>query len=283
METILCPTDFSPAAGKAIRYVEELAERMPCRIVLLHTIYEPVMAESIPYGGLPYAEPLRDPEYQQAQQEKLEGLRKRLQTREWLMPVGFDTKIRYGAAQETIPQVALEVQADLIVLGSGKSGRLQQMIQGSVIAGVIKRAPCPVLLIPPKAAFRPIQRIVFATDLEGEPFGDVAFVSKLAGLFQAEILFLHILANDQAGTRQQAQQDLARLQKRLPYHNASIHTKPNVPIETGISQFTRHHKADILVMAYHPRSFLQQLFVRDHTRELAYHPTLPILVLHYKR
>jgi nucleotide-binding universal stress UspA family protein len=287
METILIPTDFSAAAEKAIRYVKDLAQRTPCRLVLLHTIYEPVLTESIPYGGvpyggLPYAEPFRDPEYRQAQQHKLDDLKKSLQKKPWLMPTSFDTKIRYGETKDIISQVAHEEQADLIVLGTEGSAGLEEIVQGSVIAGVIKRAPCPVLIIPPKAVFRNIHKIVFATDLEGEPYGEVVFVSKLAGLFDAEILFLHVLDQDTPARHQKAQQDLERFKKRLAFRKASFHLQVNSHIEAGIQEFARHHKADLLVMAYHPRNFWQHLVAKDYTQKMAYHTTLPLLVIHYR-
>jgi nucleotide-binding universal stress UspA family protein len=198
------------------------------------------------------------------------------------MPVSYETKIKYGETKETIPQTAQEVQADLIVLGAEGTAGLSALMQESTVAEVIRNASCPVLLIPPKTNFHPIHRIVFATDLEGEPFTDVAFVSKLASLFEARILFLHILTEDLPQSRQQAQGELDRLHKRLPYKNATFYSQTNPDIEAGINQFTRRHKADMLVMGYHPRSFWDRLFRPDYTGDIAAHTSLPMLVIHYK-
>jgi nucleotide-binding universal stress UspA family protein len=286
METILCPTDFSPRSDRAIWYADELAQRMNSRIVLLHTIYEPVVQGFIlssgdRYGGLPSAPPIRDPDYWQEQQGKLEALKKELQNTNWGMPVAYDTKIKYGDTKDTIPQVAHDLQADLIVMGTAGTDGPKDLFAGSQVTEVISNAPCPVLIIPPKATFRPIYRMVFATDLEGEPFAEVAFVIKLAALFDSEIMFLHILADDHPYTRQGAQEAFDRLHKRLAYRNAAFITKTHPHIEAGISQFTSSYKADMLVMGYHPRNLWQHLFTQDYTQELAHHTTLPMLILHY--
>lgn len=282
METILCPTDFSPDSENAIRYADELAQRMNSSIVLFHSISEPVGTDFVSYTGVPYPEPLPDPEYRQAQLTRLEELKTTLQDTDWGMPIAYQTRIGYGAAKDTIPQVARQVQADLIVLGKESTDRLKEIFLGSITGEVISHADCPVLLIPPSTVFRQIHRIVFATDLRGEPFIDVVFVSKLASLFGAQILFLHILTEEAPGARQQAQARLHLLHKRLTYKNASFFTESSAYIEQGISHFCHLHQADLLVMGYHPKRFWQQLFEQHHAHQVAYQADLPLLVIHYR-
>jgi nucleotide-binding universal stress UspA family protein len=281
METILCPTDFSPSAENAIRYADELAQRMNSSIVLFHSISEPYGTDFVSYTGVPYPEPQPDAAYRQAQQAKLEELKATLQDTDWGMPIAYQTRIEYGPAKDTIPQVARQVQADLIVLGKESTDALKDIFLGSITGEVISQAACPVLLIPPKTVFRQIHRIVFATDLQGEPFIEVAFVSKLASLFSAHILFLHILTQDAPVPRQRAQAELDQLHKRLSYKNASFFTQASSQIQEGILGFCRLHKADLLVMGYHPRPFWQQLFDQHHARQMAYEADLPLLVIHY--
>jgi nucleotide-binding universal stress UspA family protein len=282
METILCPTDFSPGSENAIRYADELAQRMNSRIVLFHSIRASVGTDFISYPGLPYPEPIPDAEYRQAQEYKLDELKTHLQVTDWGMPIVYQTSIAYGLAKDTIPQVARQVQADLIVLSKKSTDALKDVFLGSITGEVLNNVSCPVFLIPPKAVFRQIHRIVFATDLQGEPFTDVAFVSKLASLFSAHILFLHILTQDAPDNRQVAQTELDLLHKRLSYKNTSYYVEASAHIEKGINQFCHLHQADLLVMGYHPRPFWQQLFVQHHAGQMAYQADLPLLVTHYR-
>jgi nucleotide-binding universal stress UspA family protein len=283
METILCPTDFSPCSENAVWYADEIAQRMNSRMVLFHNIYEPTGAEYISKTGEIYPYPVRDPDYEQAQQDKLEDLKNKLEDNEWAMPIAYETKIKYGMVPANILQVAREVHADMIVMGHEGNSGLQGILGSSIVADVIEHVSCPLMLVPESTKFRPLHRLVFATDLRGEPFTDVAFVSKLAGLFEAEILFLHILPDESAATRQQAETELTQMQKRMPYHRVSLYSEFNGHIEEGIGQFCQRHKADMLVMGYHPRSFWQHLFTQDYTRQMADHTYLPLLVIHYRK
>jgi nucleotide-binding universal stress UspA family protein len=281
METILCPTDFSPAAENAIRYGYELAQRMSSRLILFHSIPEP--ADAIFVADKALLSPAGpDPGYLQKQLYKLEAQKENLEKSEWGLPLTYQTQIIYGQAQDTIPQVAHQVQADMIVLGQQQAGGLKSLLAKPVMAEVIKRVSCPVLVIPPKTTFRQVHRIVFATDLAGEPFTEVAFVMKLASLFAAEILFLYVLTSQAPEYRQQAQAELDLLHKRLPYKNVDFYTETNIDIEAGISQFCSRHQADMLVMAYHPGPRWQRLTAQDYTRDMAYHTRLPLLILHYR-
>lgn len=281
METILCPTDFSPVAENAVRYADELAQRMNSRMVLFHNIYEPVVATDFSSGGMPYVEPVRDASLRQEQENKLEALKTSLQQTDWGMPISYQTRISYGLIQDTLPELARQVQADLVVMGHQPPAGLEKIFRGSTTADAIKKLSCPVLVVPAGVSFKPLHKIVFATDLEGEPFTDVALVSKLAGLFDAELLFVHVLTDQAQETRERALTELERLHKRLNYKNAGFYTEANPHVEEGISQFTRRHQADMLVVGFHPRNLLQQLFTSDQVQEAVYHAFLPLLVIHY--
>jgi hypothetical protein len=59
--------------------------------------------------------------------------------------------VRSGEADREIVQVASDVSADLIVVGThGRTG-IERLIVGSVAERVLRFAPCPVLAVRPKA------------------------------------------------------------------------------------------------------------------------------------
>jgi len=251
METILCPIDFSPASQNALHYAAQLSRQVSARLVLFHNIYEPADTVFVTTGGASYAEPIRDFDCRQAQQLKLNNLKAKLERENGDIGTDYEIRLAYGLAKETIPQIAQEIHADLIIMSKEQVEGLEIILIDSVTEAVIKQAYCPVLIIPHKAHFKSLQKIVFATDLQGEPFTDVSYVLQLAAQFKAEILFLHILPDDLPSTQDKAQANLEQLQKRLPYDKVSFHTAVNPHIAAGISRFTRRHKGDMLVMAYH--------------------------------
>ena len=64
-----------------------------------------------------------------------------------------------------ITQYAKEKNIDLIVMGTrGKHNTLEKTF-GTVTTGVVRKAPCPVLVIPEKARFQSIEAVGYATNL----------------------------------------------------------------------------------------------------------------------
>jgi nucleotide-binding universal stress UspA family protein len=56
-----------------------------------------------------------------------------------------------SASLETVLSECAKVEADLIIVGSHGHGALYNLLIGSVTADVLKRAKCPVLVVPASA------------------------------------------------------------------------------------------------------------------------------------
>jgi nucleotide-binding universal stress UspA family protein len=280
METILCPTDFSAASRNALRYADQLARWMQARLILFHNIPEPAMPAHQSFGGVLYAEPIRDPGYRQARQDRLEAWKDQLASPGGSQPIGYESHVRYGLTQDNIAAEALANQANLIVLGSKHNEGLKRIIKGSVVSGVIRQSPCPVLIIPPHALFKPLTRLVYASSLMGEEAADAGFIARLAALFQARILFLHILMEYSAQEREQAEAAYDQFRQRLPQTDTAFYLETHADIGEGISQFTHRYQADLLIMGYHPHSSWESLLLENYTKKMASHPDLPLLIIH---
>jgi nucleotide-binding universal stress UspA family protein len=142
MKRIVCATDFSERAADAERRAARLARALGAELVLAHVASEaPLWRESF------YTPDLR---------AVFEGQRKwaadTLAARaEALAAQGVAARIvvRVGLPWEEIVRLAAEEHADMIVMGTqGRTG-LDRLLLGSVAERVIRRAPCPVLAVPP--------------------------------------------------------------------------------------------------------------------------------------
>lgn len=70
---------------------------------------------------------------------------------------GIDTTalVIQGPVVETILAEAAKVDADAIVMGAPSHGRWHDLLLGNVADSLIRRAPCPVLVIPQPATASP--------------------------------------------------------------------------------------------------------------------------------
>lgn len=62
--------------------------------------------------------------------------------------VTVETSELYGEPAASIRDEAKRLGADFIVVGSHRHGAMYNLLIGSTAAGLVKNAPCPVLIIP---------------------------------------------------------------------------------------------------------------------------------------
>jgi nucleotide-binding universal stress UspA family protein len=66
--------------------------------------------------------------------------------------VSWTMHLRQSDPTPAIVQLAADVEADLVVIGTHGRGWLTHFLLGSVAEGVVRRAPCPVLVVRPAGA-----------------------------------------------------------------------------------------------------------------------------------
>ncbi|HTQ06011.1 MAG TPA: universal stress protein [Polyangiaceae bacterium] len=67
-------------------------------------------------------------------------------------PLPFErltTHVRFSPAAHAIAQLASDIEADLVVVGTHGRRGFERMVLGSVAEGVVRLAPCPVLVVRP--------------------------------------------------------------------------------------------------------------------------------------
>ena len=142
---ILLATDGSEEAELATIRAMELAESTDSELHVVHVGVVPSFLVSYP-GTLGYDGKL----YEQIQEQSRELLRKE----SWRVKVAGGTvagaHLRMGTADLEIVGLAKELGADLIVMGCRGHRGMRRAIEGSVSDGVIRQAPCPVLVVRPE-------------------------------------------------------------------------------------------------------------------------------------
>jgi universal stress protein A len=139
---ILCPTDFSEPACKAIQAAGELAEQFSSELILLHVVGTVPVLES-PTGLAGFDVAAYRQELADAAQTSL------TQRVKQYVPASVTarTLVVHGDAAHEIGRVAEEEGVDLIVLSThGESGWRHRLF-GSVLEKVLRIADCPVLAV----------------------------------------------------------------------------------------------------------------------------------------
>ncbi len=140
-KTILSPTDFSENSRLGLETARDLALERRARLVVLHVVVDAPPALLPDVAGFRY-------------DEIIESLRERAdKSLPELLPEekreGLDVVFRteFGVPHAEIIRVAEDMGVDLIVMPThGRTGALHLLI-GSVAEKVIRKAPCPVLVV----------------------------------------------------------------------------------------------------------------------------------------
>jgi len=136
IQTILHPTDFSENARPAFETACAMARDHQATLIVLH-----VMIPSVsPLADHPPPDPLRSAESQGAYSHL-----------PWPQPadprVRVEHRVTEGDAGEEILRLLQTLSCDLVVMGThGKTG-IGRLLTGSVAEEVLRKAPCPVLVV----------------------------------------------------------------------------------------------------------------------------------------
>lgn len=143
MKTILTPVDFSSATARVVEASLELARAVEGRLVLLHVVQPPIVTSDYGLAMENVQEILAVSEKAAARQ--LSHLLDSLKAK------GAEARVVQinGAAVSGILDSATKLDADYIVMGSHGHTALYDLLVGSTTHGVLKKAPCPVLIVPP--------------------------------------------------------------------------------------------------------------------------------------
>jgi nucleotide-binding universal stress UspA family protein len=141
---ILLATDGSEEAQLATLRAVDIAETTDSELHVVHVGVVPLFLESYRYPGtLGYDRKL----YEQIEEDSRQLLRKL----SWRVKVAggtvAGTHLRMGAVYLEIVALAKELRADLIVMGCRGHRGIRRAIEGSISDGVIRHAPCPVLVV----------------------------------------------------------------------------------------------------------------------------------------
>jgi len=161
MKNILIAHDFSDLSGPVLRWGADIAQAMGAKLLLLHT--EPPQTGYIYYSpGYTYhgilGFGLEESVRQEIEAEQLKHDRQALEILESrLKKDGLEVELLLmtGDPAQAILDTAVERNIDMIIVGAHSHGVFYKFLFGCVDTELVRKAPCPVLVIPETAVDKP--------------------------------------------------------------------------------------------------------------------------------
>jgi nucleotide-binding universal stress UspA family protein len=182
---ILVATDGSEDAVLALQAASDLSNRSGSVLHVVHA-WQNTRAAFLPAAAVD--------EYSQAHKQRQEEAGKFLEEQaQRLRSTGVNVAgvhLKGGRAADAIVDLAEELEADLVVVGSRGLGAVKRLVVGSVSEGVVSLAPCPVLVVRGGEGVWPPTRIVVGADLSEEARKACELAMSLAGILWAEVALI---------------------------------------------------------------------------------------------
>ena len=188
LRRLLVGCDESDASTSAASFALSLAGMTGASAVLLHT--GPTTDEAYLY-----AEELDVATEQVAAGER--AWRQRLEAlREYGPPgVSVECRVERGAPAAALVAAAIELEADLVLVGTGGVGRLRGAVLGSVSSPVLQHAPCSVMLFPEREPASAVLVRTVVVGIDGSPSSAYALQvgQALAVALGATLMLAHVV------------------------------------------------------------------------------------------
>ena len=143
---VLIPVDFTDCSRRAFYVALELAAKFKAKCTVLHVI-EPITSLDL--------SPKKYKKVYQDMTRMEEGVKKRVE--EFVAegeydvdPADIDIELAVGKPFQEILKKARELGVDLVIMGSHGKMSGDEVMMGSTAERVVRRAPCPVLVIKPQ-------------------------------------------------------------------------------------------------------------------------------------
>ncbi|MBC7390293.1 MAG: universal stress protein [Opitutaceae bacterium] len=282
MITVLVPNDYSSNADHALRFAMQLASEKPVRLVVFQ-VGEILIPTSTPYDL-----------YKELYPEKLKGKVQDLRNHVNKMIHGYELPLlhfEYDWADNSNFQEALEKatgkhKPDLIVMGTKGANGIAKVLIGSNTVNSIEKSKVPILAIPQNVNLHFIKSVSYASDLR-EIKSEMKVLVKFANHFDWAIRIFHVLPNYPEWvdpSKENIEYIISELKESYPDQPFSIElipTKEENDIIKGLEIYVEKFKPDVLVMFPSELTFLDKLLQTSKTEEMAFHSTVPLLVIRH--
>jgi nucleotide-binding universal stress UspA family protein len=295
---ILCPVDLSAPSQQALRYAAALSSWYGARLTVLHVFTDvPVFGAASPFGASTMAAVVIG---ESQMIERRAAVQRFVADTIGDRPADIVLRDGSNAAVEIVVEAA---GVSLIVMGTHGYSGIDHLLLGSVAEKVLRKAPCPVLVVPPHAVAgdgmtSPVfKRIVCAIDFSSSSLLALNYAITLAQEADARLTLVHAIEFplalrevvfstdtnvDQLHAAAEAEY-LRRLRALVPVQ-ARMYCTVSTRVSEGkpsreIQRVADAEQADLIVMGVQGRGAVDLIMFGSNTHAVIREAHCPVLIV----
>jgi nucleotide-binding universal stress UspA family protein len=274
MQTIVAPTDFSPASQNAVNYAADWALVTGAKLSLLHVYPIPLSFSEVPAPAYSLKELESDAN------ERIQKIKEDVIDRTGGRLV-VDIALRQGDVLMGIEDYCELVHPFAVVMGAENAKAAERFLFGGRTTAAVRKLSWPVIIVPPDARFASIRKIGLACDfknvVETIPFMEIKALIKE---FNAELHVLHASEGSSDAFSPETIEESGWLQDILGELNPKYHFIKNEEPEIAINEFAEKNNIDLLIVVPKKHNLIARIFKHSHSKRLVLHAHVPVMTVH---
>ncbi len=260
MNTVIVPVDFSETSLNAARYATKLLTGHYGVNMILHNVYE-------------------KPSQAAEAGDKLEKLKAELTN---IGVVKITTLAEEGSDFIVeLEKLARHQQADFIIMGITGRSALGQTFIGSNTLKMVEKKICPVLIVPPDATYQDVKNVLLTSDFKNVISATPSVpIKKILKAFRPRLHVINVDSEHYVALTEEYQAQRAKLADMFKEFNPEFYFLGLYDVDEAINQFAHDKNIDLIIVIHKEHALVSKLFVKSHTKKLAYHSSVPVLALH---
>jgi nucleotide-binding universal stress UspA family protein len=263
---ILVGIDYSKSSENALRYAQQMAERMSASIILLHVFEFPIVHTNSGMYMVDYKE-VKKRDLAKLERVKNKALKN-------FPEITIETMNTTDRVQDVIKDLAGKKKIDLIVLGLETKSSISKFIQGSTGVNLASKIECPVVIVPEKYKVHELTHAMITVDnREHIQKRMIDRATEFTNVLKINSKLVHIKTDD----------EFLQIYERNPKKENEkwdIKTIEAKSFEKGVSKYVKNNNATMVIIFSQAHSLFYKLFNETNTAKIAFESKVPVVSIH---
>ncbi len=273
IENIVLATDFTQLSDNALSTAVAICKRQNATLHVVHVVENRfIMAPTEMYAASVYVVP----EMESIAKQKLEHLEQTIKAKS---SIALQMHLVFANAADGIRDKAVEIRADLIVMGTHGASGYRNFFLGSTAYSVIKNTSIPVLTIPGKKKITEFKKILFPLRAQKGIADKYDFISPVIEKNKAELLILGLSKPGESDDLLNVENEIKAIGDAIRSENVNCRSEHKLSrnFAREVIQTAKKEKADLIVINSSLDYSWRQFFVGPYTQQILNQSPIPVL------
>jgi nucleotide-binding universal stress UspA family protein len=171
--------------------------------------------------------------------------------------------------------------AYLVVMGLTGKSALAQRFSGSNTLKMAEKDICPILIIPPNAAFKTISNVLIVSEMKFvEETPVLVAIKRVLQDFKPSLHVLNVDSSHYISLTKAFKEERDKMEVLLAEFDPEFYFMRLFDFHESVNLFIEDKNIDMLIIGPKHHSFYERLFKTQHTKTMIYQSKVPVLAVH---